>query len=202
MDMMSLLLMLGDDEEEPTPEPEPTVPSTYLRHSSRHAHQSIIDHIKLHLEALDWTVPGSVPFGAPIVTVLDGFPDEWDEDSLLEPGTVVITLGDEDAAREEELGPLTSIELPCFFDCYMDTDSVALALSLDIRDILTGRMVNTKTSLNVSNYNETVPAESGYNLEFEDVIRSRIRNKWHVVKATATMLFNDVRADPVIEESS
>lgn len=175
----------------------------YLRHSTRHVHQTVIDLLTAHLDALYWTEPGFVPFGADAVAIMDGFPNEWDETSVLGPGLVVITLGDEDAAREEEVGgPLTSIEIPFFVDCFMDTDSVALALSLDVRDFFTGRMINTKTLQDVTNYNlSDKPVATGYQMEFEDVTRSRVKNKWHVVKVSAVLYFPDVRQEPG-EESS
>lgn len=164
----------------------------YLRHSTRHAHQSLVDYMGSKLYDLGWTHTGSVPFDAPVVQLNSSFPDEWDESSVLEPGTLVITLGDESAAREEELGPLTSINIPFFIDCFMDTDSVALALALDVRDILCGRLSNTSFILDVYNYNESEPFPSGYQMEFEDVVRDRVRPKWHVVKVTAVMYFNDL----------
>lgn len=166
--------------------------STYLRHSSRHAHQTLVDYVKNQLGTLDWTNAGNVPFGAPVVTVNSDFPDEWDESSVLEPGTVIVTLGDEHATVEEELGPLASISLPFFIDCFMDTDSVALALSLDIRDVLCGRLSGSSVYQIVKNYNEDIPADSAYQMEFEDVVRDRVRPKWHVVKVTAVMYFNDL----------
>lgn len=171
----------------------------YLRHSTRHAHQSLMAYLSAHLEALGWTVPNNVPFGAPPVAIVGTFPDEWDEVSVLDPGMMVITVGDEDSAREEELGPLTSIEIPFFIDCFMDTDGVALALACDVRDILNGRFANTLNWEHVYNYNGEEPEISGYTMEFEDTVRERIKNKWHVVKTSAIMYFNDVRQE---EESS
>ncbi len=171
----------------------------YLRHSTRHAHQSLIDYLKYRLELLNWTDPDNVPFGSPAVVIKSGFPDEWDTNSVLDPGMLVITVGDEAPAREAELGPLASIEIPFFVDCFMDTDGVALALSCDVRDILTGRFAGTKASLPVYDYSDGEPFESGYVMEFEDTERDRVKNKWHVVKTSAIMYFNDVRQE---EESS
>lgn len=175
--------------------------SIYLRHSTRHVHQTVLDYLTSHLDSLGWTDPGDVPFNSPAVAILDGFPDEWDEVSVLDPGMLVVTVGNEDSAKEEELGGLLkSIEIPFFVDCFMDTDGVALALSCDVRDILTGRFVDSSPMQQVTNYNDypSTPAE-GYQIEFEDVVRERVKNKWHVVKCSAVLLFNDVRQQ---EESS
>jgi hypothetical protein len=173
---------------------------TYLRHSSRQAHQSVIDYITNGLDALGWTDPDNTPFGATTVAILDGFPDEFDETKVLDPGMMVITIGDEDSAREEELGALKSIEIPIFIDCFQDTDGIALALACDVRDILEGRFQGTLNWSHVYDYTNGEPFPSGYTVEFEDTTRERIKNRWHVIKTSAIMFFNDVRQEP--EDSS
>jgi hypothetical protein len=167
--------------------------STYLRHSTRHLHKTVFDYVNAQLTNMGWTIDGDVPFGAPPVVMQDVLPEEWDEESLLEPGTVAVTLGDEDAATNEELGgPLASIEVPFFIDVFMDTPGTTLALALDIRDILCGRVPGSSRHHNVTNYNPSTPTPpTGYTFVFEDVIRENVRKNWEVVKATAVMYFPD-----------
>lgn len=164
-----------------------------LRHSTRHLHRTVFDYLNDQLTAMGWTVEGDVPFNAPVVTLQDVLPDEWDEASVLEPGTVALTLGDEDAALNQEMGgPLALIQVPFFVDCFMDTDSTALALALDIRDIFTGRAPGSVRFLDVINYNPDTPQVAvGYTVEFDDVIRQRVKKSWHVVKITAMLYFPD-----------
>lgn len=165
----------------------------YLRHSTRHLHRTVYDYLNTELTALGWTVADSVPFNAPVVRMQETLPDEWDQASVLEPGTVAVTLGDENATQGQELGgPLGLIEVPIFIDCFMDTDSTALALALDVRDIFTGRIGTARRYKPVNNYNVTPEVEAtGYSVEFDDVVRDRVKNKWHVVKLTAQMYFPD-----------
>jgi hypothetical protein len=167
--------------------------SAYLRHSTRHLHKTLFDYLNTQLTELGWTVDGNVPFGAPPVIMQDVLPEEWDEESLLEPGTLALTVGDEDAAANQELGgPLAAIEVPFFVDCFMDTPGTSLALALDVRDIFCGRVPGSKRVLNVTNYNNSPATQAlGYTVEFEDVIRQNVRKNWEVVKLTAVMYFPD-----------
>ncbi len=169
----------------------------YLRHSTRHLHKTLFDYLSDQLATMGWTVDGSVPFNAPVVTLHEVMPDEWEEASVLEPGTVAITLGDEDAALNQELGgPLATIEVPFFVDCFMDTPGTTLALALDIRDIFCGRTSGSLRIMNVTNYNPSSPTSApGYTVEFEDVVREKIKKNWEVVKFTACMYFPDMEGN-------
>lgn len=166
----------------------------YLRHSTRHLHKTIFDYLNTQLTALGWTVPGDVPFGAPAVIMQDELPEEWAGDSVLMPGTVAVTLGDEDAAQNQELGgPLALIDVPFFIDVFMDTPGTTKALALDIRDIFCGRLPGSSRFLNVTNYNNfPATVAAGYTVEIDDVTRESVRRNWEIVKITANLFFPDV----------
>lgn len=165
-----------------------------LRWSSRHVHQSVCDYVTERLEDLGWTVPGSVPTGSAPVRIITELPDEWDpEESMLENGTLAITLGDEPDAKPEEMGgSLASIDFPIFVDIYYNVPSEALSLALDVRDIFCGRLPGAKRYLDVTNYaSESNTLAPGYRMEFENVQRSKPSGKvgWQVVKCTAVLYF-------------
>lgn len=169
----------------------------YLRHSSRHVHESICVYLDSLLTDLGWTVEGSVPFGAEPVTILRQLPDNWNpEEAPLENGTVAITLGDDPDARNEELGgALASMEIPIFVDIYYTEPSESVSLALDVRDIFCGRLPGSKRFLAVTNFASYPAVEApGYQLEFEDVTRERPTNRigWQVVKVTAKLFFPEV----------
>lgn len=166
----------------------------YLRHSSRHLHRTVFDYLAGQLEELGWTVSGSVPFNSPVVKMQEVLPDEWKGDSVLAPGTLAVTLGDEPSAEGQELGgPLAQIEIPLFVDCFMDTPATTLALALDVRDIFCGRLPGTVRYLNVTDYNDPdMPVADGYSIEFTDVTRERIKKDWEVIKVTVVLTFPEV----------
>lgn len=165
----------------------------YLRHSTRHLHKTVFDYLSNQLATLGWTVDGDVPFDAPTVRLQEELPDEWDSAKVLKPGTVAITLGDENEAKNQELGgPLALIQVPLFIDVFMDTPGTTLALALDVRDIFTGRLPGTVRFLDVYDYSPNTPAiAQGYRMEFEDVIRQNVKKNWEVVKITAMLYFPD-----------
>ena len=170
---------------------------SYLRHASRHIHHTVATTIQDGLIALNWTIPGSTPFGAPVLrfqrtTALVGgkLPDK------MSPGLVTITLGDEVEPDPEELGgALHSVELPIFIDIFMDKDAHALAAAEDIRDILLGRLAGTSRFVQVINQATGDPI-ADWQIELEDLERSRpdiaLTLHWQVIKVTARAYFIEV----------
>lgn len=170
----------------------------WLRHSSRFLHSSVGKYIEDQLAVLGWTVAGSVPFDAPVVTVIEGFPHEWEAVSKLTPGKVAISLGDERDTVEQEMGgPLVLQDIPIFIDCYMDTEAATLALACDVRDICKGRLSGTSQMIPMLDFRvtPTPTVVPGWVVELTDVVRERVdvRPNWQVVKVTASTLFNEVR---------
>lgn len=171
---------------------------TYLRHSSRHIHHSVADYVKAQMAALLWTTPGSVPFDAPVVrfTTNTAIPNNrTDLARAIEPGMVAITVGDEPDTVEEELGgELVTLELPIFFDIFMDSDATALAVANDIRDVLKGRLAGSKRVIPVVDQVTSTPVD-GWVIEFTDVERARPEHNvlhWQIVKVTATTQFLEI----------
>jgi hypothetical protein len=165
----------------------------FLRHSTRHLHRSLFDYLQDRLEDTGWTGDQPINFGCEPVVMQDQLPEEWDQESVLVPGTMALTIGDEAQALGQELGgPLAMIEVPFFVDVFMDTPGTTLALALDIRDILCGRTKNSTRYPMMFNYNVDPEVQaSGYSIEIEDVFRSNIKRNWEVVKFTAVMYFQD-----------
>lgn len=167
-----------------------------LRHSTRHLHKSLFQYLSTALTANGW-VEGDINFGCPPVILEDVLPEEWDEESILKPGTMAITVGDETGALGQELGgPLAMIQIPFFVDVFMDTPGTTLALALDVRDILCGRLAGSTRYPVLYNYNPSTPIPAaGYSVEIEDVLRQNVKKNWEVVKFTACMYFPDVEGN-------
>lgn len=164
-----------------------------LRHSTRHLHRSVFEYLDDQLTSLGWTVPGRVPFNATPVALQDLLPEEFEEESLLVPGTVAVTVGDEPEVLGQEMGgPLALIEVPIFIDVFMEDPGTTLALALDVRDIFCGRLPGTSRYLKVKNYASYPAVElNSYTVEFEDVIRQNQKKNWETVKITACLYFPD-----------
>lgn len=166
---------------------------TWLRHAPRHVHRTVFDHIEAQLASLGWSVEATTPFGAPPVTMIDAPVVDGDQiRKQAKAGTVFVTLGDEPAPSEEELGgPLHSQEFVIFLDVFMDAHSHAVALASDIRDILLGR-IGGKRILQVVNQITGDP-HPGWVIELDDVERSMPEQKlalhWQVVKVTARVFY-------------
>jgi hypothetical protein len=164
---------------------------TYLRHAARHVHHTVADHIEAQLVTLGWTTVGQVPFNAAPISIKRSAGTAPD----IAAGQVRISLGNEVAPAEEELGgPLASQEYPIFVDVFMDNETIALALASDIRDVLLGRIGGRRWLPVINQANDTeVP---GWTLELDDVERIRpdhvLPMAWQVVKVTAIAYFPEV----------
>lgn len=169
---------------------------TYLRHSSRHIHHTVIKYLREQLTTLKWIGPANAtPFGATPVELYANHPPEWKQDQRLQAGKVAITLGDEVMSTLEEVGgPLSSVEIPIFVDIYMDDESIALALALDVRDIFNGRIPGSVRALPVLDFIEQPPTPvPDWRIEFDDITRVRPDDaiNWQVVKVTALTYFQE-----------
>lgn len=170
---------------------------TFLRHASRHVHQTMADHILNGLEELNWTDPMLTPLGAPAVRLQTTPALQGGRlGANVAAGLVSVTLGNEFAPDLEEMGgPLSSQEYPVFIDMFMGTEGEALALACDIRDILLGRFEFAKRHLAVVDQ-VTSTSVPGWMIELDDVERVSPDHNyslhWQVVKVTATTYYNEV----------
>jgi len=108
-----------------------------LRFRSRHVHKALADHLEAELASLGWVSPPT-NFGTVPIVFLEFQPDEAGVQIV--PNTVSITLGDEPADSELELGAahggLWSTEYPLFVDVYRANHSIATSIASDVKDIL------------------------------------------------------------------
>jgi hypothetical protein len=171
---------------------------TFLRHAGRHVHKTVLDYLTAQLDDLGWRDAATTPFGATPVTIISRpvyMGDKLDATQIA-PGVVAVTLGDEGAPSEEELGgPLSLQEYPIFVDVFGDNEATTLALATDIKDIFMGRFEGSQRFLRVKNGSTGVEV-AGWRMEFEDVERVRPETSqpyhWQVVKVTATTYFPEV----------
>jgi len=164
-------------------------------------YQSVLDHVKSHLDDLGWFTsnPDELPFGARV-------PLTWVEDAPdpklgeIQPNTVAFSEGDLPDDIEGELGAslggLWSVHHTFFIDIYGETRGIARVLASDIRAILTGRLADCSRYQNVYDYSVSpATVAPGHLLHFEDVEVTRPMTapgklRWEVVKLTAIHEFN------------
>ncbi len=168
---------------------------TYLRHSMRHAQQSVVDDITARLDTLGWrTGGGDAPFGEdPVVVSVEPLHPENREP--VRGNMVIISFGDSPDDESEELGGgLMLTETVLFVDCIGSSDAVSLALAEDVKDYLAGRAPGTSRYRPLMDYTSS-PAvvADGWQLEFSGVIRERPLNPWQahwqIIKATVEIRF-------------
>lgn len=167
---------------------------SYLRHASRHIHETVYQHMTYQIGALGWLSTVTPLFGGVPVRMQSVMPKEYDQLKKLQPGLLGVTLGDVDDDEELELGGLVGQDYPFFFDCYMDTEASALALADDVRDILKGRVAGTSNALYVYDHTNTTPViQSGWLLSLTDVARFNPPSEinWQVVNATYQLQWYD-----------
>lgn len=163
-----------------------------MRHRWRHVHKTLADHIEAQLTALGWVVP-PINFAAEPVTFIEVTP-EVDKGVDVKNNTVAITLGDEPADQDEEMGDgLKSTDFPLFVDVYGENATIARAICSDVKSILNDLYLHvidfTSTPTQTDEYieidkstviHETPPASFG---------ATDFRKHWRVVKAIATTYF-------------
>lgn len=159
-----------------------------LRFRVRHVHKTVADFIEAELTALGWKNP-PVNFGTVPVTFLEFQPDEAGKP--IAANTVAITLGDEGAAEDEELGGgLRELAYPLFVDVYGANQSIAASIASDVKDILEDRYFPV---LDFTTDPVGVPTSEYIELDKDDLTVERpgaaasatdFRRYWRVVKST------------------
>ena len=105
-----------------------------LRFRVRHVHKTIADYLEAELTRLGW-VDEPVNFATVPMTFLEFQPDEAGK--TIAANTVAITLGDEPAALDIEMGDgLREIAFPVFVDVYGANQSIAASIASDIKCLL------------------------------------------------------------------
>lgn len=165
----------------------------YLRHAARHIQQTLMDDLEDDLRTLGWL--DDPPFGTEALRIQRGRMDE-SEMKAAEGNLVAMSFGDEPDFTPRELGGgLQSVEHVMFVDCLGVSDSIALALAGDVKDLLAGEAPDTTRFHVVRDYSSSATGTPvvGWLCELEDVVRERPladwRRGWQVVKATAVVYF-------------
>jgi hypothetical protein len=171
---------------------------SFPRHSSRHIHAALVDRVTAGLTSLDWIGPAdAVPFGGNSLKVKDTRPFVGERlAQSIEVGDVVISAATEQPATLEEIGgPLASMELPFFIDCFMDSVAECAALTTDIRDLLCGRVDGFARFMPFID-KATGQLVPGWTLELDDVERAvpehNLPTEWQSVHVTVVATFNEV----------
>lgn len=113
-----------------------------LRFRYRHVHATLFADIRSRMIELGWgdsSLPANAPanatvnFGTGPATYVDYPPEEI---GPVNPNTIVVTLGDEPAAEDLEMGStFREVAIPLFVDVYGANQSIAVSIASDIKDI-------------------------------------------------------------------
>lgn len=175
-----------------------------LRFRYRHVHATLFDYVRSSLIDLGWgnaALPADDPanlavnFGTPAATYIDNQPDE--AGVAVAPNTIAVTLGDEPAAEDLELGGgLLEVAFPVYVDIYGQNQSIAVSIASDVKAMLEDHF------LTVCDYTARPPAPTDEVIEIdkEDVDVSRpqaaigsqdFKRYWRVVRARARVHYID-----------
>lgn len=160
-----------------------------LRFRARHVHKTVADYVEAQLTSLGW-VTTPVNFGTTPMTFLEFQPDL--AGLTIAPNTVAITLGDEPAADDEELGDgLRVIRFPVFVDVYGENQSIASSIASDVKRLLEDAYMPV---LDFTSQVNGVATTEYLELDKDDLLVERpdaaagladFRRHWLVVKAMA-----------------
>lgn len=131
-----------------------------MRHRQRHLHKTVVEYLRTELTALDWDTG---LFGTPGITLIDYEPIEAGVTPVY--NTVAVSIGDQLADREWELGGLLVTGYALFIDVYPSSEPVGIALADDIKDLLTNVAIPLKDFTS-----DADGVETSFQIEFEDVL--------------------------------
>jgi hypothetical protein len=161
-----------------------------MRHRQRHAHKTLLEHLREELTDLGWFADPAC-FGTTPITLVDYQPLEAGETPAL--NTVAVSFGDQLADLDHELGGgLTRRDYVVFIDIYGASEPIGVAIGDDIKDALT---FGTIALLDYTTDPAGVPVDA--QLEFNHVIVETIptatstldKRSWRCVKATVSCYF-------------
>jgi hypothetical protein len=160
-----------------------------LRFRIRHVHKTVADYLEAELQRLGW-VDEPVNFATTPMTFLEFQPEEAGK--AIVANTVAITMGDEPAADDLEMGDgLREIAFPLFVDVYGANQSIAASIASDVKQLLEDRYMPV---LDFATSSEGVPTNERIELNKDDVSVEKpdasqgaqdFRRFWRVVKTTA-----------------
>ncbi len=161
-----------------------------MRHRERHVHATIQAFVEEGLAALGW-FDDPAPFGTVPATVVGYQPLEAGHTPSY--NTVAVSMGDSTADEAWELGGgLHVCTYPFFVDIYAANEPIGVALSNDIKDHFTERIIPLRDYTTTS---QGVPTDA--QIEFDDVVTEKVptatttldRRTWRSVKAMAVTYF-------------
>lgn len=167
--------------------------TSHFRFSSRHIRETIKDYLFTNMGVLGWDT--DPPFGTTPVAFKDEFPFEWEQIAKLQANQLAVSFDTEFPGTLEELGgPLASMRMTVFIDCYMENASLAVAILNDVRDILMGRFDGTSSIIPVLDYVQNPPEPvPGWYIDLHDIDMSweGKSSKWHSMVCWAEVTLVD-----------
>lgn len=167
------------------------LPAMPLRFRGRHVTDTVAAFVRQRLDELGWITPPTNLDATPL-TFVQTPPQVAAE---VQPNTIAVTIGDEPADFEEQLGgDLVSVEYPVYVDIYAETRPLAYRIGSDVKDILSRRTIPLLDWTGAT----PVPV-AGSSIEFDNVSGPRtpegaaalqgMDRHWRVVQAVAYTYF-------------
>ena len=156
-----------------------------MRHRQRHLHRTIFTTVRDALDDAGW-ITAPVNFGTTPVTVIDYEPQQIGETPAY--NTVAVSIGDQTADEEYELGGLMETSYAVFVDIYPTQESIGVAIAEDVKDVLTDLLIPLKDYTS-----SAAGTDTEEQIEFRHVMVEVVpsaattldKRSWRVVKATA-----------------
>lgn len=161
-----------------------------MRHRQRHLHATVVQHVRVALEAAGW-LSDPINFGDPPITLLDYEPQEAGETPAM--NTVAVSVGHQGSDDVVELGGgLHECRYTIFIDIYPTKEPIGVAIADDIKDAITEQIIPLLDFTNDVDGEEVLAQ-----IEFEDVLVETVpsaastldKRSWRVVKVTAAVFF-------------
>lgn len=172
-----------------------------LRFRYRHVHQTVADYIIEALEALGWGNAGKahddpinlvVNFETDPATYVTFQPDEAGKPIVA--NTIAITLGDEPAADDNEMGStLRTVQFPVFVDIYGANQSIAQSIASDVKRLFEDRYLLVKDytadAISTAEQVEFDKDDVDITKPIASVGATDFKRYWRVVKTTARVTY-------------
>lgn len=169
-----------------------------LRHAQRHVEASVLSHVRLHLEALNWFSDDEAerPFGVArpeITTTLTGQYGTDPKHAVVSGGarpTIGVSIVGQEGDEDTEIGGVLAEVTYALFVTVVAQPSIAVALGEDITDLIAGRVAPPVVPL----VNQATGAPvRGETLELQDVSSGWLspdRRDVVVISATVVRAFS------------
>lgn len=161
-----------------------------MRHRQRHAHKTILEHLRAELSTGGWFAEAG-PYQAIPVTLIDYEPVEAGQTPAL--NTVAVSIDHQGDDLPDELGGgLYRCDYTLFVDVYGENEPIGISIADDVKQALVDRVIPL-----LDYTTDPAGVDADGQIEFEHILVEKIptatstidKRSWRVVKATACCYF-------------